>query len=370
MTQACGGGDGPSMTSRVLASLAVLLVASACSESPRETPSPVGSPTSGGSETGDPIDEDDDDTMGESSSGGFKLDVGGEPDEPAPECASISQSTEIDERPSDIIVIADDDVDRIFVKDNITNLLPGMETEGVFDASVTLIVSGDAPEAVPGDEFTCGSWACRGASSFGAFTVLDRAVPTGSVLSEALALRPDWSASLREDSWKHVWIMASSEGDASTTADAFLDALDDTFVVHAVVSEEGEGDDAGFAGLAERTGGAYSQGDYNLGDFQDPMIERIQATALACEYDIPEPPGGMMFARDKVNVLYDEGAGALPVGYVEGAADCLAVGYGWHYDDAQTPTRIIMCPESCERFQTLTNATIDIEFGCDTIPAG
>lgn len=332
-----------------------------------QTPAETFSP--GGSDTGT-VDPMDDETGDESSSGGALLDVGSAPEEPTAECASISQSTEIDERPSDIIVIADDDVDREFVKNNITNLLPGMETEGVVDAAVTLIVSGDAPEAVEGDEFSCGAWACRGASSFGAFTVLDRPVPAGAVLTELTTLRDDWSASLRETSWKHIWVMASTEADAQTTADAFLGTLDANFVVHAVVSVDGEGDATGFAGLAEATGGAYSQGDYNLSDFQDPMIERIQSTALACEYEIPMPPNGMVFARDKVNVLYDEGQGALPIGHVETAAACLAVGYGWHYDDATQPSRIIMCPESCERFEMLTNATIDIEFGCDTIPAG
>ncbi len=197
--------------------------------------------------------------------------------------------------------------------------------------------------------------------------------PLPPVLSELAVLRYDWTPTLRANSWKHIWVMATNEADAMLTADAFLGELGDLtgVVVHATVTAEGAGAAQGYAGLAEETGGAYSQGgDYSLFDFQKPMIERLKGTALACEYRIPEPPGGLVFARDKVNVLYDEGDGALPIGYVESAGDCLIAGYGWHYDDAMSPTKIIMCPESCERFSELTEATIDIQFGCDTIPAG
>lgn len=322
----------------------------------------------GGSTTGTVPMDDDDDELGESSSGAGPLDMG--TDAPAPECASLSQSTDIVERPSDIIVIADDDVSREFLQDNITNLLPGMETEQVFDARVILITNGDAPAAMEGDKYACGEWNCRGASSYADFTVLDRPVSSDALLTELLATGDDWMPLLREDTWRHVWVMASSASDTSLTPTDFLGALEGNFIVHAVVTAEGKADSDGYAALAEMTGGAFSQGDYNLFDFQDPMIERIQGTALACEYAIPEPPNGLIFARDKVNVLYDEGDGVLPIGYVESAADCLVAGYGWHYDDPVAPTEIVMCPESCERFQALTNATIDIEFGCDTIPAG
>ncbi|MBV1862392.1 MAG: hypothetical protein KUG77_28485 [Nannocystaceae bacterium] len=355
------------MTARAPWLLALSLVPAACTDA-RETPAPPQGMTTAGDETGTvPTgDETDDD---ESSSSGDGSSSSGGPDVPAPECASISASTEIEDRPSDIIVIADDDIDRQFVKDNITNLLPGMETQGVFDATVTLVVAGEPPPAVKGDKYACGAWNCRGASSFAGFTVYDRSVPSDGVLTALLETREDWSSALREDSWKHVWVMSSTVSDATTSPEDFLDAFDDGYIVHVVVTADGRGDPAGYEGLTEQTGGAYSQGDYNLGDFQDPMIERIQGTALACEYEIPEPPGGLLFARDKVNVLYDEGQGPLPVGYVESPSQCLTAGYGWHYDDAEAPTQIVMCPESCERFAMLTNATIDIEFGCDTIPA-
>lgn len=328
-------------------------------------PAPGATTVDGSTSGAMPMPDDDGDES--SSSGNAPLDAG--MDSPSPECASISQSTQIVERPSDIIVIADDGVSREFLQDNITNLLPGMETEQVFDARVVLVASGDAPPVVEDDKYACGEWNCRGASTYADFTVFDRTVSPTAALTDLLAAEDDWRPLLREDAWRHVWVMASADSDDSLTPEAFLEAVGGNLIVHAVVTAEGKPGSDGYAALAEMTGGAYSQGDYNLFDFQDPMIERIQGTALACEYTIPEPPDGLVFARDKVNVLYDEGDGALPIGYVETASECLVAGYGWHYDDPVAPSEIVMCPESCERFEALTNATIDIEFGCDTIPA-
>ncbi|MEM6296764.1 MAG: hypothetical protein AAGA54_36195, partial [Myxococcota bacterium] len=270
---------------------------------------------------------------------------------------------------------ADDAVDRVFVRDNITNLLPGMETEGVDDAAVTLIVSGDAP-AGSDDRFECGAWACRGASTYPDFTVVDMAVPSNAVLSTLLDARASWTPGLRENSWKHVWVMTVEASDTQLDNDALLAELatiatgETGFIIHAVVLETAAApDDAGYAGLATQTGGAYSHGDYNLADFQDPMIERIQSTALACAFDIPPPPKGLVFARDEVNVTYEDALGPLTIGYVESAADCPGAGDAWYYDDPVDPSTILMCPGSCARFEAGVEASVEIEFGCATIPA-
>ena len=90
-------------------------------------PDPTPGATGLGGSTTASVPMEDEDEDAESSTGSSPVDLGS--DAPAPECASISQSTDIVERPSDIIVIADDDVSRQFLQDNITNLLPGMETE-------------------------------------------------------------------------------------------------------------------------------------------------------------------------------------------------------------------------------------------------
>ncbi len=291
----------------------------------------------------------------------------------AMECTSIEQTTTIVERPSDILIVADDDIDREFVKDGITNLLPGMETEGVFDATVTLIVAGDPPPAVEGDPFTCGAWNCRGASGFAAFTVVQRPIEPGMLLADLLEAESLWAPGLRDESWKHLWVLSSTRSDASGSNDDMLadliEVTDNGLVVHAVVTEAGEGDPDGLLGLTTQTGGAYSQGSFNFNDFQDPMIERIRGTSLACEYDIPPPPSGLVFEPGRVNVDYNDGEGLQVVGNVSTADDCASVAGGWYYDDIVGPEQLIMCPQTCARFEALREASIEIRFGCTTIPA-
>ena len=300
-----------------------------------------------------------------------KLDVHAR-DVEAMECISIEQTTTIVERPADILLVVDDDISRQFVQSNITNLLPGMETQGVFDANVVLVINGPPPQQ-NGETRSCGAWNCRGAAGFEAFTVVQHAIEPGMLVADLLESKSLWSPVLRKNSWKHIWVTSSTQSDASGSLDETLDQLiaatDSGVVLHAVVSETGVGDPNGFAGLAERTGGVYSQGDFILSDFIDPMIERIRRTSLACEYDIPAPPVGLVFEPGKVNVDYDDGEGLQVVGNVAAADDCASVSGGWYYDDAVDPEQVIMCPDTCARFEELQEASIDIRFGCTTIPA-
>ncbi|MCR9164686.1 MAG: hypothetical protein ACE37F_13395 [Nannocystaceae bacterium] len=309
-------------------------------------------------------------SSGQGDTTSAKLDVG-PGDVAAMECSSIEQTTTIVERPSDVVVVADDDVDPALVQSVITNLLPAMETEGVFDANVVLVVGTDPPYT-EGDAFSCGEWNCRGAGRFGAFTVVQHSVASGSVLTDLLSAVDAWSPVLRDASWKHVWALSSTQN-TSTEAPLLLDLLeaatDPGVVVHAVVTEDGAGDPNGLAGLASQTGGQYAQGDFVLYDFLAPMLQRIRGTALACEYEIPAPPAGFVFEPGRVNVDYDEGDGLEVIGNVPSADACVGVSGGWYYDDPVDPDRIVMCPQTCTRFEALAQASIEIRFGCSTIPA-
>jgi len=290
----------------------------------------------------------------------------------AMECTSIEQTTTIVERPSDILIVADDDSSRVLLRDNVTSLLPGLQTLGVSDANVVLVVNGPPP-SWDGKGEPCEAWNCRGAAGFEAFTMVQHAIEPGMLVTDLLQAESLWGPMLRDDSWKHIWVHTSAQSDASGSLDEMLDQLtaatDNGMVLHALVEEQGSGDPNGFAGLAERTGGAYAQGDFLLGDFLDPMIERIRGTSLACEYDIPPPPAGLVFEPGKVNVDYDDGDGLQVVGNVAAADECTAVTGGWYYDDIVDPDQVIMCPQTCARFEALREASIELRFGCATIPA-
>jgi hypothetical protein len=168
-------------------------------------------------------------------------------------------------------------------------------------------------------------------------------------------------------------------------------ALDPTYVpfkVHAIAPIEGPitaclggnsccffAADGGFVyqQLATNTMGIF--GDLCEQEFQpifDAVAEQvIQGSAISCEFAIPPPPEGLEFDPMQVNVEFQDDIGAtLDIGYVESAAECANVMHGWYYDDADDPTQILLCPQTCETVQGLTMAKIFIQFGCATQPAG
>jgi hypothetical protein len=90
--------------------------------------------------------------------------------------------------------------------------------------------------------------------------------------------------------------------------------------------------------------------------------------AIPCEYEIPEPPEGNELDYLRVNVLYTPGDGSAPqrfpyVGTDDGV-DCTSG--GWYYDDAAAPTRIILCPSTCDLVSGDTAGRVDVELGCAT----
>jgi hypothetical protein len=97
--------------------------------------------------------------------------------------------------------------------------------------------------------------------------------------------------------------------------------------------------------------------------------EEVVQTPVPCEWEIPPPPDGETFDRNKVNVEFSAGGQGQRIGYLETDADCAAAAGGWYYDDAASPTKILVCPQTCNVIQAITNTRIDILLGCETEPA-
>lgn len=95
------------------------------------------------------------------------------------------------------------------------------------------------------------------------------------------------------------------------------------------------------------------------GDFQK-AIQTIKQNALACDYTIPKPPNGETLEKGKVNVVYKSGSSTETINYNQSCAG----GTGWKYDDAESPTRILMCDGSCATVKTA--GSVDVLFGCTT----
>lgn len=103
-------------------------------------------------------------------------------------------------------------------------------------------------------------------------------------------------------------------------------------------------------------------------------LNAIRGSALPCEYMIPMPANGQL-DYGKVNV-HVTGSSAGPmgvdIGYVGDMSKCDAVKGGWYYDvnpmaGTGTPSRVIMCPATCQKFKMDATANIELRFGCQTV---
>lgn len=97
-------------------------------------------------------------------------------------------------------------------------------------------------------------------------------------------------------------------------------------------------------------------------------LEAIRGASMDCEFQIPNP--GVPVDYDEVNVMYTApGGDKYPVYFVGSIADCDPQLGGWFYDvdpAVAEPTKITLCPQSCQFMQEHSGA-IAIEIGCKTI---
>jgi hypothetical protein len=95
-------------------------------------------------------------------------------------------------------------------------------------------------------------------------------------------------------------------------------------------------------------------------------LNRIRGdAAIPCELALPDPPSGETLSLDEVN-LEHEGAECERTLFsaVASAAEC-GDEDGWHYDDPAAPSRIRLCPRSCDRVSG-PGGNLYYSVGCDT----
>jgi hypothetical protein len=126
--------------------------------------------------------------------------------------------------------------------------------------------------------------------------------------------------------------------------------------------------------LVRRTGGVRAQicaGASAWGPFFDSVATAIdRSSRVDCAIPIPAPPEGVFFDPTRINVFVSEDGVSSGVGRVAAPDACDATRGGWHYDDEGAPTRVVLCPASCERVQPSAGVTrsVDVQFGCQSIP--
>ena len=108
------------------------------------------------------------------------------------------------------------------------------------------------------------------------------------------------------------------------------------------------------------------QGSGDVGSEVLAALNRIRGNAaIPCELALPEAPSGDALRLDAVNLDYEASSCALtPFAAVASAADC-GDEDGWHYDDPDSPQRILLCPASCDRVSG-PGGNLYYSVGCDT----
>ncbi len=97
-----------------------------------------------------------------------------------------------------------------------------------------------------------------------------------------------------------------------------------------------------------------------VADFQK-ALGQVKAQALSCEFTLPAAPAGQSLDTGKVNVSFTPAAGGASTLTYDSAC---ANGQGWHYDNAAAPSKIILCPSSCDAVKADKSAKVEILFGC------
>ena len=326
-------------------------------------------------------DDDDDDDDADDDDDDMVFDVGQAGDEgpeDMEECAEVIEDAVVGAQPADIIFVIDNSQSMggeiASVQANM-NMFSAQIAAADVDPHV-IMVSGfehnsDSGICVPPP---LGSGGCPADDhNPPAYWRVGNWVGSHSALARVVQHYPDYADGLRPTASTHVVVISDDNSDwAAATFDGMFKALDpnfDDYRLHAIVNANG----TVYHQLAMMTGGIVGQLATN--EFQ-PIFDElasdvVESASLACEYDIPELGAGQEFDSEKVNVEFSDGAGGtLEIGWVGSEAECAGVMDGWYYDDPLTPTKILLCSQTCDAIQGYAMASISIIFGCDTIPAG
>ena len=259
-----------------------------------------------------------------------------------------------------------------------------------------VLIADPSPEG-PCINVPLGSGQCPNDSKPPNYLHVNQSVGSTNALDIILATQPQWAASIRPGSVKHLVVISDdNSGMDAATFDAAFKALDADYAeyfFHAIVAYENPDEFecfsgqatccAGFIPLSADVGQVYLDlvnltggvsGDLCEQQFGPVFTQIAQSvlgtTPLACEWDIPDPPEGENFDPTKVNVELELDGAQQSIYYVENEAAC-AGGDGWYYfPDAVTPQTIRICPATCSKVQAAEQASVDILFGCETIPIG
>jgi hypothetical protein len=86
---------------------------------------------------------------------------------------------------------------------------------------------------------------------------------------------------------------------------------------------------------------------------------QIKGDNVSCDFALPNSG---LYDPSNAKVTYTPTAGAPVV--LQGMASAASCGSGWYYDNPVSPTRIILCPTTCQTILSDTGAKLALDLGC------
>lgn len=207
------------------------------------------------------------------------------------------------------------------------------------------------------------------------------ATPTGPALQGALSYLEGWHQAHPDSQPAVVLITDGLPTDCSPTSIQDIAALAEqaapaitTYVIGVFDDEMAQTAQQNLDQIAAAGGTSTAfiiSTSQNVAQEFTQALASIRRATIACEYTIPEPTSGTL-QYDKVNVEY--AAGEEPrttIPYVASSSACDDDQGGWYYDqdpqEGGTPTRIILCEQSCQMLQGHEKTVVSIRLGCPTV---
>lgn len=89
-------------------------------------------------------------------------------------------------------------------------------------------------------------------------------------------------------------------------------------------------------------------------------INLIRGQSISCQLPLPAPPAGKRLDPDKVDVQFSGSAATKTLKY---GTECTG-DVAWHYDNATTPTQVLLCDDACNTVKADPMGKLDVVFGC------
>lgn len=356
---------------------AVLLLVPACNEPP---PVDDGStmPVTGVFDTGDDStsgttapDDPSADTTASGSSGASS--TGDGPCEPV--TVSVSHSTQ----PAGVIFLVDNSPTMGEEAAEISARLNMFATLLSAQIDTTLVMISAYPEDDP--QGVCvdpplGNGGCPASDNNPpGYIHIDLPVTPLNAISHLFVTYDQWADALPMGAKRHIVVV--SDGDTGVAVGDFQESftmldpeLNASFRFHVSVAhgdcEAGTTPGNNYRAHAMASGGfAHDLCTQDYGQFFQGLTGRIlNDVGDRCRWEVPEPPEGVTFHPDYIELLIDADGLLTSFPRVESEDQCNAAATGWYWENPVTTDVMLACPGTCELLLDFAVVASSVRFGC------